>query len=269
MRHRPAERALRNALPTLAAERHEVYNAYQSQHGERVENALSRATHLASFIGHEAGRAMFVGMYEVADHRRISNAEFWRIPENRELEALGARGAAHGRRSLWFDLRETFHLATMKGCLVVGWPGIERSWWRWAGRNVFPVQTIHEESRLVRPMPDWREIVLAWKDMKTLPASWRSALSQWRGIYYIFDATTGKGYVGSASGADNLLGRWKGYAASGHAGNRLLRNCDPDGFAFSILQRVSPDMEPSEVVAIENSWKQRLHSRAPDGLNDN
>ena len=41
---------------------------------------------------------------------------------------------------------------------------------------------------------------------------WKSALSQWRGVYFIFDATDGKGYVGSAYGSGNLLGRWLNYA---------------------------------------------------------
>lgn len=112
-------------------------------------------------------------------------------------------------------------------------------------------------------------LALGWQELQTLPISWRNALSHWRGIYYIHDSASGKGYVGSAYGADNLLGRWMGYAASGHGGNRLLRGLDPAGFAFSILQRTSPDMEADAVVALESSWKERLHTRQPFGLNDN
>jgi len=40
-------------------------------------------------------------------------------------------------------------------------------------------------------------------------------------------------------------------------------------FIFTILQRVSPDMEPDDVIRLESSWKQRLHTRQPYGLNDN
>src|SRR5690606_15142109 len=97
----------------------------------------------------------------------------------------------------------------------------------------------------------------------------RQALAQWRGIYYIFDRAAHLGYVGSASGGDNLLGRWQNYAASGDGGNRLLRGRNPEDFVFSILQRVSPDMTAEEIVSIENTWKDRLHTRAPYGLNDN
>jgi hypothetical protein len=39
--------------------------------------------------------------------------------------------------------------------------------------------------------------------------------------------------------------------------------------AFTILQRVSPDMEAEDVIQLEATWKKRLHTRPPHGLNDN
>jgi len=104
---------------------------------------------------------------------------------------------------------------------------------------------------------------LGWDELSILPARWRAALSQWRGIYYIYDAADGKGYVGSAYGEDNMLGRWRNYAASGHGGNRLLRQRDPRNFRFTILQRVSPDMDANDVIRLEGTWKERLHTHAP------
>src|SRR5437763_938679 len=82
-----------------------------------------------------------------------------------------------------------------------------------------------------------------WEQLAVLPTNWRAKLSEWRAIYYIFDASDGKGYVGSAYGEVNLLGRWLGYAAAGHGGNRLLRLREPKHVQFSILQRVSPDKD--------------------------
>ena len=99
------------------------------------------------------------------------------------------------------------------------------------------------------------------------------------GIYYIFDTSDGKGYVGSAYGdstlsghyigTGNLLGRWLNYAALGHGGNSLLRKRDPRHFRFTILELVSPNMEASAVIRLETTWKERLHTRPPYGLNDN
>jgi GIY-YIG catalytic domain len=159
--------------------------------------------------------------------------------------------------------------ATWKGKLVIGWPPPERSWWRRAHRNVFPVHAILEDSAVAAAMPAWDQIDLGWDELRVLPSRWREALSHWRGIYYIFDQAAGKGYVGSAYGDANLLGRWVNYAASGHGGNTLLRQRDPKNFRFTILQRVSPDMDAADVIRLEGTWKERLHTRHPFGLNDN
>jgi hypothetical protein len=118
-------------------------------------------------------------------------------------------------------------------------------------------------------MPEWHEINLSWEELRMLPSAWKAALSQWRGIYLIFDASDGKGYIGSAYGEFNLLGRWLNYASRGHGGNRLLRQRDPLRFRFTILQLVSPGMDAADVIRLEGSWKRRLHTRAPHGLNEN
>ena len=124
-------------------------------------------------------------------------------------------------------------------------------------------------------MPAWEALVLTWEQLSVLPLRWKASLKEWRCIYYIFDTANGKGYVGSAYGDDpeigddkNLLGRWENYAALGHGGNKLLIGRKPEGFRFSILQRVSPDMPPADVIRLEGTWKDRLHTRQY-GLNEN
>jgi hypothetical protein len=268
MRHRPTERDLRTALPWLAAERPDVYNAYQRQHGHTTEAALAKATYLASFIGHEPGQALFVGLYRVAGFRELTSRQYWAIPQNSELRSLGTRGPLDGRESLWFDLDRVEYLTQWAGKLVVDWPPPERSWWRWSARNTMPVRAIHEESAFVRAMPSWDALVLTWAQLATLPNSWRAALAQWRGIYLILDSSSGKAYVGSAYGDGNILGRWREYAKKGDGGNVKLRKLDPSPFRFSILERVSPDMPAEEVIAREALWKDRLGTRE-FGLNDN
>jgi hypothetical protein len=126
-----------------------------------------------------------------------------------------------------------------------------------------------KRARRSRPCRNCDNIVLRWDELGVLPTQRKSALAQWRGMYYILDASDGKGCVGSAYGDGNLLGRWQSYAASGHGWNTLLRKHDPGGFRFSILQRVSPDMDACDVIVLEGTWKGRLHTRAPHGLNDN
>lgn len=271
MRHRPKEPRLNRVLPWLASDKPKVFNAYQQTQGERVERAMLSARYIASFLGREPGKALFVGIYEIGASRPMTLKEFWRVPEYVEMRAFGLQGSMVRERStiLWFDLHLMRHCADWKGKLVVRWPPPERSWWRRAHRNEMQILAIHEESALVAPMKNWREITFSWEELAVLPAPWRSALSQWRGIYYIFDSAAGKGYVGSAYGRDNILGRWKGYAKSGHGGNHLLRDRNPNDFRFSILERVSPDMDGDDIIHIESTWKERLHTRTPFGFNDN
>lgn len=274
LRHCPTEPKLRKAFQWLAEERPAVFNAYQRTHGPRTEAALVQAKHVAAFIGHEAGRAVFVGLYVVDGHTSVARNTYMDDADVGVLLELGMSPWSEDdprQSALKFDLTEVEALARFKGRLIVEWPRPDRSWYRWAdpARNLFPVHAIREDSLFTPDMPPWQEIVVDWKELMLLPAGWRSQLSQWRGIYLIFDQFDGKGYVGSAYGAENLLGRWLNYAGSGHGGNRHLLNRDPAGLVFSILQRVSPDMSIEDIVEVEASWKARLHTAYPDGLNGN
>lgn len=235
---------------------------------------MTRAAYVAAFIGHEPGKALFVGFYSVKGWKPITPNEYWQIPANLELKSFGQEvftEASSRSIILWFDLLLTDFYAQWKGKLIVSWPPLDKNWHRWAYKpnNEMPIIAILEESALDAAMPEFDAINLTWDELRVLPKPWRSKLSEWRGIYYIFDTSDNKGYVGSAYGKDNLLGRWLNYAAHGQGGNRLLQQRTPLNFRFSILQRVSPDMEALNVIRLESSWKQRLHTRKPYGLNDN
>jgi hypothetical protein len=279
-RHRPTEPELRKVLPWLAAEHPKLYNAYQqTQSGVKVENALKRLVgkgYVASFIGHEPGRALYVALYKIDASNPLTPKKFQALPVYQELAKFGgslwfSEDIANAERPTveWFELTDIGFCSTWKGKLVINWPPPERSWWRRAHNNDFSVHAIREESALDAQIPKWQEINLTWEDLKILPKPWKVLMSQWRGIYYIFDVSNCKGYVGSACGKDNLIGRWENYAATGDGGNKLLRGRDPANFRFSILERVNPDLDKSEVDRIETTWKQRLHTYAPQGLNEN
>lgn len=269
MRHRPSEPELRKVLPWLAAERPETYNAYQQTQGLKTENAMKRADYVASFIGHEARKALFIGLYQRHKSKPLTYKQYWNLSPYKEMKNFGLLGFSGDRENvLWFDLKITPFYQGWKGRMIVDWPPPERSWWRWANKNHIPISTIHEQSILDAEMPEWNEITLTVEQLKVIPLKWKTALQQWRGIYFIYDESDQKGYVGSAYGNENILGRWLSYAASGHGGNKELRHRDPTKFRFSILQRVSPDMEPTEIINLEATWKNRLHTRE-FGMNEN
>ncbi len=272
LRHRPYEPRLNRIFEWLVNERRDLFDCYQSTHAANTESALKRADYVASCIRHPNKAALFVGLYKIAEHRTITVDECQARPKHRELVSLGMSGifATEQRTSLEeFNLRLTEWHSEWIGRLVIEWPGLERSWYRWSDRNKFPVRAITQESLLRPPMPGWEEIVLTWHELSLLPDSWAAALRQWRGIYLIIDQSDGKQYVGSAYGSENILQRWRNYARTGHGGNRLLRERDPSNFRFSILQRVSPDAPDADVIELEQTWKLRLQTRAPMGLNDN
>jgi len=269
LRHRPQESELRKRLHWLAAERPEVFNAYQQTQSERVERQMKRAEHVASFIGHQPGFAVFVGLYEVKGWNWMTKKEVLALATYRALREFGQQSTEWGRnRLLFFDLRLSHIFAEWKGKLIVRWPPPEIVFSRWASANRFEVEAILQESLLAKDMPDWRDLLLSWEDLHAIPASWRYALQQWRGVYFILDSQSGQGYVGSAYGKDNMYQRWTNYAKTGHGGNKLLRQCEPRNLRFSILERVSPDTPDQDVIERERTWKVRLHTRQ-HGLNAN
>jgi hypothetical protein len=85
-RHRPNEPKLRKVFRWLAGEKPEVFNAYQQTQGDRAEAALLKASHVASFIGHEAGKALFVGLYEVGTARPMTFEQYWATPAYVEMK---------------------------------------------------------------------------------------------------------------------------------------------------------------------------------------
>ncbi|MBX9679807.1 MAG: GIY-YIG nuclease family protein [Gemmataceae bacterium] len=223
---------------------------------------------MASFIGHTPGLAFFVGLYEVRGYKTVSHEQLLRMPAQKELLKLGMGSVGDRESQCFFDLELLKHYADWRGKLIVRWPPPGIAWARWAQDNAFPIHAILDEPIFDGKLPDWRSLVFTWAELAVMPTKWQAILAQTRGIYYIFDEQDGKGYVGSACGADNILGRWLNYSKSGHGGNKRLRKCDPGNLRFSILEVVPSDMESKEVIGREVMWKVRLHTRK-FGLNEN
>ena len=45
---------------------------YQQTQGEKLERVMLRAAHVASFIGHEPGKALFIGLYSIGSSRPMT-----------------------------------------------------------------------------------------------------------------------------------------------------------------------------------------------------
>lgn len=271
MRHQPYEPQLRMLFPQIALELRDVYNEYQSTQGTRSESAMRNASYIASFVADGSSRALFIGIFKIEGFENISREVWLTKPGNQRLISYGMSQWRDDPRNelLWFDLHLTEHYQNFFGRLSVDWPVPDRSWYRWADKNHFPIRAIYEENALEKPIIKWDDLLLGWNELNILSRKQRDSLSHWRGVYLITDESDRMAYVGSAYGAENLLGRWLNYAKSGHGGNKLLRVRNPSNFHFSILQILPHDMVPEDVIRIENSWKARLRTRSPYGLNEN
>ncbi|AWJ93822.1 hypothetical protein Sp245p_28800 (plasmid) [Azospirillum baldaniorum] len=270
IRHTPTEPKLRRALPWLVAEHREVFEAYQSTQEPDPEKRMKNRPYLASFIGPDSGGpCVFVGLYRQNPGHEITVDEFWDAPGAEQLKEFGVKAFDPTNRSTIY--RFNYELVTDFFPELIGrleCPIPHRNGLRKAESNVFMITAIHPSSVLVLAIPPWNELVLTWEELKVIPETWKAKLQEWRGVYYIFDTEIQQGYVGSAAGRDNLLGRWLNYKDTGHGGNKKFLDRNPANFRFSILERVSPDMDAAEVCEVETRWKIRLHTRE-HGLNKN
>lgn len=116
IRHTHPSLKLRRALPFLAAEQPETFNAYQQIHSPRVEKQLSKAKHLVSLIGDQAGRGLYVGIYEIQGSRQTTYAERLQIPAFKQLTTYAHM---HEEDCLWFNLQRTEMLSHWSGKLAV------------------------------------------------------------------------------------------------------------------------------------------------------
>ena len=128
--------------------------------------------------------------------------------------------------------------------------------------------------------PGWEKVHISHKELTEIMNNpdgnkdWYEYLSRHSGVYVIFDSSTGKQYVGSASGGKGIWSRWEGYARTGHNGNKALKALaqkNPDfanNFSYSLHHVFPRTVNASEVINYENLLKEKLGSRA-FGLNEN
>ncbi|MGH9496649.1 MAG: GIY-YIG nuclease family protein, partial [Candidatus Sulfotelmatobacter sp.] len=162
--------------------------------------------------------------------------------------------------------------------VILDWGPVARSWHQHLTNK--PIIEITAPGRVLPPFNDYLEFSLTYEQMTALYGNadahreWRSRLSAVAGVYLILAETTGKLYVGSASGAEGIWGRWREYVKSKHGNNVQLReliesNKDyPKAFRFSILQIVPKSMTRQDVIAREIRFKKKLGCMA-FGLNSN
>ncbi len=143
------------------------------------------------------------------------------------------------------------------------------------------VREITPEPFSGRGFEGFESVDLSFEELETLVRNdrqdWKAPLANVKGIYVITDTSTGRRYVGKASGEKGIWARWSTYVSTGHGGNKELKELvdDPNlaycraNFRFALLE-YRPSVTPDDVIdKRETFWKNLLLTRGEYGLNAN
>ena len=235
---------------------------------QSVQSNRQLGTGLVAFFMGESGRlSRFLGVW------RVLSTHDWQHDSPRAKEAR--RKTYLRDDGIWHELDHDARFDTFANRLIIEWPETGRHH-QWLVENGIEKRKIPvREIRAIgtnRPFPGFDNVILGYGELKGLIESdaggWRESLSSTRGVYLITEMESGDLYVGSATGADGLWGRWSSYAPSGHGGNKVMidRVAEIDLFAdhlqFSVLETLGSLATRADGIAAEVRWKRKLGKRA-------
>lgn len=160
-------------------------------------------------------------------------------------------------------------LADYGDMLAIEWGPGTRTWVQHAVNQSKPVLEIAQQHE--PKFPGFRRFTRLVHDVPNLPSGWQQVLRSVKGVYILVDVDSGQQYVGSAKGADSLLGRWLDYANGGDGGDKGLKDAAVDGprsYQVSVLEVVDENTPDETIEQAESYWKSRLLTRK-FGLNRN
>jgi hypothetical protein len=227
----------------------DLYQAIQSKPRFAGANAI------ASFVATPLDETLFVGLYAV---NGMGVAPKGTIDPAFLTDVAGR---------ILYDLELAPPLADLRGRLVIDWGSGFRAWVQNAGKQD---KAILEIRRTVSdpPFPGFINFTSRLHTLASVPRSWREALSSVSGIYLLTHPDTRQLYVGSANGEQGFWGRWEDYVASGHGGNRRMRELPAADYHVTILEVAASSTTPDELLRMEALWKTKLLTR-DSGLNAN
>lgn len=286
--HDPAMRllhALKGCRPDLwdrkvkvvrhADERWDLERLLQSGHFDeyqaRQAGKIFNCDYIVSFLRESGARSRFVDVYQV--HGVTSDGKTTPYSPGFPFPNMG-------RPTYRYDLQRVEGFEDLRDRLVIDWGGATRSWHQWftpeADKEVIELRP----RGFVREFSGFDDVHLSFDELQRIIAQpdanrlWHTMLGGVAGVYLIVDGHSGHQYIGSAYGEAGILGRWKAYAATGHGGNKRLKEVlagAPERHAdlsFCILRTLSRSLTAKEVIAVEAHYKKKLGTRA-FGLNEN
>lgn len=210
---------------------------------------------IASFVATPLDETLFVGMYE---NRGVGKAKAGLIDPITRKDVGGLN---------FYDLILSPKLADYRGRLTVEWGRGYHNWVHLARPKEKTVVEIHRTA--TEPMfPGFLDFRERLNSLAAVPPSWRVLLSAVSGVYLFTHPNSGEQYVGSAQGAGGFWGRWEEYVASGHGGNKRMKDIPAADYQISLLEVAASSATPEEIIKMESRWKEKLLTRK-FGLNAN
>lgn len=250
------------------------------------------------FLGMPQNGALFEAIYDVHGCRQLTPEELditasktpcWNDEQYHPPRLLRSlQPWWHGTKYI-YNLKRTDEMAELSGRLIIkfGSKATQTSA-RWLQNfDQLPLVQIRADGQQ-QAFPGFENVRLSFQELEAIVnhreanQDWYHALSSVAGIYAIcvtannlsdeFDKR--RIYIGSASGKDNLWQRWSEYVRTRHCGNKMLETLLKESpnvhlsFQFSIMQTAPLTMSKSEIVKLEDRYKENLQTRK-FGLNQN
>ena len=220
------------------------FEEWQESQGQRN----FKCTHVLSLIDLGQSNWLFAGVYKVLGCKTRSDGGY-----KYSLAALPKQEELIGRITVYHKRSRASYI-----------------WYK--PEIALPIQEIRQEKMTIQEFPGYNAVVLSHASLKIITeqriASWYGALANIKGVYLITDTTTGKHYVGKASGKSGIWQRWCSYADNGHGGNkelkRVLKNKGDRHmrhFQYSILEIADSHASDEDILVRESYWKNALKSR--------
>ena len=216
-----------------------------------------QAPYWASFIVTPDGETLLAGVYRCTYLGPSTEDRIW--PHADGVDPAGSCDV--------YELALHEHLNDLAGRLIIDWGASERAWIQRADNQNKAILEIRREFR-EPDFPGFAQFITQLSHVDRFPVSWRSALSNSRGIDLLTCPRTKEQYVGAAYGEDGFYGRWLAYVHGGHGGDVGLKSRDPSDYQVSILEVAGSSDGVDNILALKALWKRKLQSREM-GLNRN
>lgn len=252
---------------------------------QKSEKYFKGKKYILSFVSDEGTLARFIGCYTcegVITKGNFTKMEGFPCPEMYDSDGY------------YFNLQLNDYMSDLRKRLVIDWGKGTIGYVQYSKEALMKKEVVAIAPDKNHVFPGYDKVLWKFNEMKEFVTKQSeyveitSALKEVNAVYLITDPVDGKFYIGSASGKDGLLERWKSYAMTlgtggntkGEGGNVLLSKHlagHKDRYIelqYSILKIVhkTGDVERDRLntLEVESDFKRKLCTRGtPWGLNDN